>query len=84
MKFKEILSRYHISPLMYQDGVELDEKDYRDLYKILTKYYYIKDELYSVDEQLIKRLNYNMQNSIMSLEPEEKMDVLMEISNEVL
>ena len=84
MKFNEILRRYHVSPLKYEDGTELEEKDYRELYKILSKYYYIRGELYKGDERLIRRLDSNVKNAIIPLEPEEQMDVLMEIDNEVI
>ena len=47
MNFKEILQRYHVSPLQYDDGVELQESDYVDLYVVLMKYYFIrKDKFY--------------------------------------
>ena len=84
MKFKEILRRYHISPLLYDDKTELEEKDYRDLYKLLTKYYYIRGELFSVDEKQIKKMEFRMRNSLIPLEPEEQLDVLMDIDSEVL
>ena len=42
MTFKKILMRYHISPLTYENGEQLEEKDYTDLFKILQKYFAIK------------------------------------------
>lgn len=84
MCFKEILKRYHISPLQYADGVELGERDYLSLFVILQKYYIIKsinDEKFkipTVDESLIVKVRKDKEKSLLPLSDEECMDILMQ------
>ena len=83
MCFKEILRRYHISPLKYEDNEELSERDYFSLFIILQKYYTIKamnDEKFKipvVDESLIVKVQKDKEKSLLPLSDEECMDVLM-------
>lgn len=83
MYFKEILQRYHISPLKYDDGVELEERDYVNLFTILSKYFTIKQKVEGgnlpvIKEQLIAKVESTIKNSLVPFEPEELMDILME------
>lgn len=83
MCFKEILQRYHISPLKYDDGVELEERDYVNLFTILSKYFTIKQKVEGgnlpvIKEQLIAKVESTIKNSLVPFEPEELMDILME------
>ena len=84
MCFKEILKRYHISPLQYEDGVELGERDYFSLFVILQKYYTIKsmnDEKFKVpiiDESLIMKVQKDKEKSLLPLTDEEQMDIIMQ------
>ena len=83
MCFKEILKRYHVSPLQYEDGVELGERDYYSLFLILQKYYAVKelnDEKFKVpvvDESLIKKIQRDKEKSLLPLTDEECMDIIM-------
>ncbi|MBR6401841.1 MAG: hypothetical protein IKS48_00490 [Eubacterium sp.] len=83
MCFKEMLKRYHISPLQYADGEELSERDYFSLFTILQKYYTIKsmnDEKFNipfVDKALIDKVSRNKEKSLIPLSDEECMDILM-------
>ena len=82
MMFKDILKRYHISPLQYNDGVELEEKDYNDLYKMLLRYYAVRrlTENYEppkIDKTLVDKMNKNFESSLIPFEPEELFDILM-------
>jgi GH15 family glucan-1,4-alpha-glucosidase len=82
MEFKDILRRYHISPLQYDDGVELNESDYNSLYQILTKYYtvnsYLNKRVPKMDVTINKKIETYMKRSLIPPETEEIMDVLME------
>lgn len=82
MEFKDILRRYHISPLQYDDGVELNESDYNSLYQILTKYYtvnsYLNKRVPKTDVTINKKIEAYMKLSLIPPETEEIMDVLME------
>lgn len=83
MCFKEILKRYHVSPLQYEDGVELDERDYYSLFLILQKYYTIKElndekfKMPAVDEFLINKVQKDKEKSLLPLTDEECMDIIM-------
>ena len=84
MCFKEILKRYHISPLKYEDNVELGERDYLSLFIILQKYYTIKsmnDERFTIptiDESLIIKVQKDKEKSLLPLSDEECMDIIMQ------
>lgn len=83
MCFKEILQRYHIAPLKYDDGVELEERDYVNLFTILSKYFTIKQKVEGcnlpvIKEHLIAKVESAIKNSLVPFEPEELMDILME------
>ena len=87
MTFKEILMRYHISPLQYQDGKELEERDYLDLFRIMLKYYAIRNvtekfDIPKVDGNLMKRVIKNYETSLIPFEPEELLDILMQKKGE--
>ena len=80
--FKDILKRYHISPLQYNDGVEVEEKDYNDLYKMLIRYYAVRKltenyEPPKIDKTLLDKMNKNFESSLIPFEPEELFDILM-------
>ena len=82
MTFKGMLKRYHISPLQYQDGVELEEKDYNDLYKMMLRYYAVRKltedyEPPKIDKTLVEKMNKNFKSSLIPFEPEELFDILM-------
>lgn len=82
MTFKDMLKRYHISPLQYQDGVELEEKDYNDLYKMMLRYYAVRKltedyEPPKIDKTLVEKMNKNFKSSLIPFEPEELFDILM-------
>ena len=84
MCFKEILKRYHVSPLKYDDNTELGERDYFSLFVILQKYYTIKalnDEKFKipvVDESLIVKVQKDKEKSLLPLSEEEQMDIIMQ------
>lgn len=89
MTFKEILMRYHISPLQYQDGKELEERDYLDMFRMLLKYYNIRNvtegfDIPKVDAMLMKRVVKNYETSLIPFEPEELMDILMQKKGEMV
>ena len=82
MIFKDMLKRYHISPLQYQDGVELEEKDYNDLYKMMLRYYAVRKltenyEPPKIDKTLVDKMNKSFESSLIPFEPEELFDILM-------
>ena len=81
-EFREILKRYHISPLKYDDDVELSESDYGFLFAILSKYYVAKQQLGcrvpKVDETSIRnKIENYCKRTIIPPTIEELMDVLM-------
>lgn len=83
MQFKDILKRYHISPLQYEDNTELNERDYYSLFVFLQKYYTIKsitDDKFKVpvvDNALIQKVIKSMEKSLLPLSEEECLDILM-------
>lgn len=88
MQFKEILMRYHISPLQYEDGVQLEERDYLDLFKILQKYYAIKQitensDIPQVNKDLMNKVIKTNEKSLIPFEPEELMDILMQKKGDI-
>ena len=83
MEFKEILQRYHISPLMYEDGTKLTESDYFDLANMLLRYYYSKSlmdsqKLPRINDTLINRVKNYCNRSLLGIDLECLMDILME------
>lgn len=83
MEFKEILQRYHISPLRFDDGVELSERDYFDLAVILQKYYLAKKmtgstRIPKIPDNLVEKTQKNFKRSLLPMEVENIMDMLME------
>lgn len=84
MNFKETLQRYHISPLRYGDGVELEEKDYFSLATMLMKYFYGRQLLSDstkvpkIPEVLAKRCSDHVKRSLLDVDLESIMDILME------
>lgn len=83
MEFKELLQRYHVSPLRYEDGTELVEKDYKNLYLILKKYFIAQKMILNKDEpaisqNLISKAEKNNECSLISPDVEDIMDILME------
>ena len=82
MEFKDILRRYHISPLQYEDGVELNESDYMTLYQILGKYYavnsYLNKRVPKTDTNVLKKIENYCRRSLITPEVEDVMDVIME------
>ena len=87
MDFRETLRRYHISPLQYENGQELTENDYSQLFGILQKYYYAKTMCgYTrtpvIPENLKNRVINLQKRSLFDLTSEEIMDTLMEFEGE--
>lgn len=83
MNVKEILQRYHVSPLQYDDGVELQESDYVDLYVLLMKYYFVKQRLGSgrvpkIPDNLINKVESHCKRSLLPITEEDCLDILME------
>ena len=82
MKFIEFLRRYHIAPLKYDDDRLLVEKDYEDLFVMLTRYEKARelcgcDIKQPLDESLIKSAEFSIKNSIISPNICDIMDILM-------
>ena len=83
MKFEDVLRRYHISPLTYDDGSSLKENDYINLLKMLYKYAFVKNKFganihLDIGESLLAKLSFVEKNSLIPLGEEEFMDILME------
>ena len=80
MKFKEYLKRYHISPLSYCNGEELEESDYIELLRMLVKYAYCKPVKidFSIKPEILKKIDFINKNSLIPPTEEDVMDVLME------
>ena len=83
MQFKDVLKRYHISPLQYEDNTELNERDYYSLFVFLQKYYTIKaltDNKFKmpvVDDVSVQKVIKNKEKSLLPLSEEECLDMLM-------
>ncbi len=80
MKFTDVLKRYHISPLKYEDDRMLVEKDYIDLFKILTKYFVMKfsyEDIKKMFDELNKKKEFVLKNILLDLSEEELIDILM-------
>ena len=89
MRFVDVLRRYHISPLKYDDDVLLQEKDYIDLLKILVKYAVMKSEFgtqvnFQVEPRLLRKVESLKKNSIIEPEEVDVMDCLMETSESLV
>ena len=83
MDFRETLKRYHISPLQYEDGTELNEIDYGSLFMVLQKYYFAKNMLEStripqISENLKHKVEVRCKKALLSPDFEDLMDILME------
>ena len=83
MDFKDILQRYHISPLKYDDNTLLTESDYFELSNMLLKYYYSKkilgcQKLPKISDKLINRVDNHCKRSLLDIELTDLMDILME------
>ena len=83
MKFVDFLRRYHISPLKYEDERVLIQKDYMDLYIMLSNYFKMKEILGKfknedlINEQAVKSIEFAMKNSLIEPDEAEIMDKLM-------
>lgn len=80
MKFTDVLKRYHIAPLKYDDNRILVEKDYLDLFKILMKYFVMKfsfEDMKSMFDELSKKKEFTLKNMLLNLSEEEMIDILM-------
>lgn len=83
MEFRDILQRYHISPLKYEDDSELAESDYYDLAGLLLRYYYAKNivgcqKIPRINDTLIKRVQDHCKRSLLGVDIESLMDILTE------
>jgi len=82
MEFREILKRYHISPLKYDDDTELSESDYGFLFSILSKYYIAKqclgNRVPKIDEEGMRnKIENYCKRTLVLPEIEDLMDILM-------
>ena len=82
MEFREILKRYHVSPLKYDDDVELSESDYNSLFNILSKYYAAKEYLGcrvpKIDVNTVRnKIENYCKRAVIPPTVEEIMDILM-------
>ena len=80
MKFTDVLKRYHVSPLKYEDDRILVEKDYVDLFKMLMKYFVMKssyEDMKKIFDELSKKKEFTLKNILLELSEEEMIDVLM-------
>lgn len=89
MNFKETLQRYHISPLQYSNGETLNEKDYVELYLILTKYFtaqniVLNSKVPEVNNNLLEKVASNYKRSLIKPDVEDVMDALMEQKGELV
>ena len=89
MNFKETLQRYHISPLQYGNGETLNEKDYVELYLILTKYFtaqniVLNSKVPEVNNNLLEKVASNYKRSLIKPDVEDVMDALMEQKGELV
>ena len=89
MKFKDCLRRYHIFPLQYEDGTELEENDYVELHKMLVNYTLVDEMLshksrftYVPDEKLVDKVNFLKNNSVLEFDGFEALDVLNGFEND--
>lgn len=83
MKFEDLLIRYHISPLSYDDGSPLSDKDYCDLFSLLLKWLMVKNKTTDVsnlisenDKKLIKKFEFSFRNSLYPLDDTELLDII--------
>lgn len=83
MEFVDLLRRYHISPLSYEDGVLLDKKDYSILFDMFERYQtalkIINGEPINTvkfESEVKKIKNFNS-NSLFSLTEEEIFDIML-------
>ena len=83
MNVTELLRRYHIAPLKYEDGVELTDKDYFDLAGFLIRYFHAKkvmgfSKTPHIPDNLISRVERYMKQCLLDITIEDIMDILME------
>lgn len=83
MDVKELLQRYHIAPLQYDDGTVLEEKDYFTLSNFLLKYYYAKkmvgsNKIPRIQDNLIGKVERHCKRCLFEITIEDLMDILME------
>ena len=89
MIFNDVLRLYHISPLHYDDGSELSEKDYVSLFNILSKYFlmkkYFKDDVLKNHlEDINKKIEFLQKNSLIAITEEEVMNILMDMDEKLV
>lgn len=89
MKFTDVLERYHISPLKYDDDTVLNEKDYLNLFQILLKYILVKNCMgekidTTINESLIKKMESAFKRALIPFSDFELLDILMEQKTEVI
>lgn len=87
--FTEQLKRYHISPLQYDNGLYLNEEDYKILYSLLQAYFvsqenvkHIKSPGMNCDE--ITRVKRNEMSRIIKSSVEDLMDEILDIKKELV
>lgn len=87
MEFKNVLRHYHVAPLQYEDGVELNDKDYKILFDMYERYQCVIfilqnepiPEYFQIKyNELLMKIKSIQMNSIFPLTEEEIIDIIME------
>lgn len=89
MKFVDVLERYHISPLKYEDNTVLDEKDYANLYDVLSKYFFMKrcfnSNVPKINlEEAEKKVDFLKKNSLIEITEEDILDLIVGVDNKLV
>ena len=89
MKFNDVLKRYHISPLKYDDEKPLNDNDYINLAKILTRFIAMKNETgteinVSIPQSTLNKIGFVKKNTLIPISEEDLMDILMEQDTELV
>ena len=82
MKFDDVLRRYNVSPLCYEDGTRLAEKDYVKLFSMWMNYRFVtrRECTFSPDRERMARLVNWEKKMLFPMEDGDKMDIMMRIS----
>ena len=81
MEFNDVLMRYGISPLRYEDGKVLTEKEYAMLFRMWMNYRFcVADEkIFTPDKERMKRVMQSEKKMLFPLEETDKIDMMMKI-----
>lgn len=86
MNFCEVLQRYGLGKLCYEDGTPLSERDYAKLFSTWMGYKFVTSNqvIFMPSKERMKRVYQTEKRMLFPLEDEDKMDIIMKIPSQII